>query len=29
MEHAKLEQIDFGATIHASFNEFEAIHIPL
>src|SRR5437763_10244184 len=29
MEHAKLEQIDFGATVHASFNELEPIHIPL
>ncbi len=29
MEHPKLEKIDFGATIHASFNEFEPIHIPL
>ena len=29
MEHPKLEKIDFGATIHASFHEFEPIHIPL
>ena len=28
MEHAKFEQIDFGATVHASFDELEAIHIP-
>jgi ABC-type amino acid transport system permease subunit len=28
MEHAKPEQIDFGTTIHASFYEFEPIHIP-
>jgi hypothetical protein len=29
VEHARLEKIDFGTTIHASFNEFEPIHIPL
>src|SRR5205807_7001318 len=28
MEHAKLEQIEFGATIHASFNVLEPVHIP-
>jgi hypothetical protein len=28
IEYTKLEQIEFGATIHASFNEFEPIHIP-
>ena len=28
MEHAKLEQIEFGATIQASFNELEPVHIP-
>jgi hypothetical protein len=29
MEHAKLEQIEFGATRHASVNELQTIHIPL
>jgi len=28
MEHSKLEQIEPGATIHASFNELEPIHLP-
>jgi len=28
MKHAKFEQIELGATIHASFNQFEAIHLP-
>ena len=28
MEHAKLEKIEFGATIHASFNELKPVHIP-
>jgi hypothetical protein len=27
VEHSWLEKIDFGATIHAPFNEFEPIHI--
>ena len=27
IEHAKLEQIDFGATVHAPFDELEPIHI--
>jgi len=27
MEYAKLEQIDIGATIHTSFDEFQPIHI--
>jgi len=27
IEYAKLEQIDFGATVHASFDELEPIHI--
>ena len=27
MEHAKLEQIDFGATVHTSFDELKPIHI--
>jgi hypothetical protein len=27
VEHSGLEQIDFGTTIHAPFNEFEPIHI--
>src|SRR5579872_5720951 len=27
MEYAKFEQIDFGATVHASFDELEPIHI--
>ena len=27
MEHAKLEKIDFSATVHASFDELEPIHI--
>jgi len=27
LEYAKLEQIDFGATVHASFDELEPIHI--
>jgi len=27
MEHTKLEQIDFGATIHTSFDKLEPIHI--
>ena len=27
VEHSKLEQIDFGTTIHASFNELEPVHI--
>ncbi len=27
MEHAQLEQIDVGATVHASFDELEPIHI--
>ena len=29
IEYAKLEQIDFGTTIHASFDELEPIHIAL
>jgi hypothetical protein len=29
MEHAKLEQINVGATVHASFDELEPIHISL
>src|SRR5258708_16151915 len=28
MEHAKLEQIELGSTIHAAFNELEPIHLP-
>src|SRR5229473_471340 len=28
MEYSKLEQIDFGTTIHASFDELKPIHIP-
>jgi hypothetical protein len=27
MKHAKLEKIELGATIHASFNELEPVHI--
>ena len=27
MEHTKPEQIDFGTTIHTSFDEFKPIHI--
>jgi hypothetical protein len=28
IEHAKLEQINFGATVHASFDELESIDVP-
>lgn len=28
IEYAKLEQIDFGTTIHASFDELKSIHVP-
>ena len=28
MEHAKLEQIKLGSTIHAPFNELEPIDVP-
>src|SRR5438876_916294 len=27
MEHSKLEKIELGATIHASFNEFQPVHV--
>src|SRR5216684_6992966 len=29
MEHSTFEQIDLGATVHASFDELEPIHMPL
>lgn len=29
VEHSMLEKIDFSTTIHASFNEFEPVHIAL
>jgi hypothetical protein len=28
VEHSKLEQIDFGTTVHASFDELKPIDIP-
>jgi hypothetical protein len=28
VEHATLEQLELGATIHAAFNELEPIHLP-
>ena len=28
VEHSQLEQIDFGATVPASFDELQPIHLP-
>ena len=28
VEHSKLEQVNFGTTVHASFDELQPIHIP-